>query len=166
MAISGVRIAAFQCPSDDRAGEVRDPGGGGALLYATNYGFNMGTWFVFDPTTNTGGDGAFFPNSNLPLAQFADGTSNTLLAGEVKAWTAYSRNGGLSSTEMPANADAAQVNAGPDKKDTGHTEWPDGRVHQHGHHRRNDAQHVCAVHLQRRSGRRRLQLLARGKGRA
>jgi prepilin-type N-terminal cleavage/methylation domain-containing protein/prepilin-type processing-associated H-X9-DG protein len=134
MAISGVRIDAFQCPSDERAAELRDPGGGKALLYPTNYGFNMGTWFVFDPSTNTGGAGAFYPNSNLPLSNFTDGTSNTLLAGEVRAWTAYSRNGGLSSTEIPATVDAAsaQVNAGPDKKDTGHTEWPDGRVHHTG----------------------------------
>lgn len=134
LAISNVRIDAFQCPSDERSSEVRDPGGGKPFLYPTNYGFNMGTWFVFDPATNTGGSGAFFPNSNLPLSNFTDGTSNTLLAGEVKAWTAYSRNGGLSSTEIPATAEAAsaQVNAGPDKKDTGHTEWPDGRVHHTG----------------------------------
>ncbi len=134
LAISGVRIDAFQCPSDERSGEIRDAGGGRALLYPNNYGFNMGTWFVFDPATRTGGDGAFFPNSNLPLSNFTDGTSNTLLAGEVKAWTAYSRNGGLISTDIPATADAAsaQANAGPDKKDTGHTEWPDGRVHHTG----------------------------------
>ncbi len=134
MVISHVRIDAFQCPSDERAAEVRDTGAGKPFLYPTNYGFNMGTWFVFDPRTNTGGAGAFYPNSNLPLSNFTDGTSNTLISGEVKAWTAYSRNGGLSSTDIPATVDAAsaQVNAGPDKKDTGHTEWPDGRVHHTG----------------------------------
>lgn len=134
MAISGVRIDAFQCPSDERSSEIRDPGSNRALLYPTNYGFNMGTWFVFNPTTKVGGDGAFFPNSNLPLSNFTDGTSNTLLAGEVKAWTAYSRNGAPTSTEIPNTAEAASalVNAPSDKKDTGHTEWPDGRVHHTG----------------------------------
>lgn len=134
MAISGVRIEAFQCPSDSRSAELRDPGGGKALLYATNYGFNMGTWFVYDPAKNVGGNGAFYPNSNLPMSRFSDGTSNTLLAAEVKAWTAYSRNGGLASADIPSSVDvaAAQVAAGPDKKDTGHTEWPDGRVHHTG----------------------------------
>lgn len=134
MAISGIKIDGFQCPSDVRSQELRDPGGGKALLYATNYGFNMGTWFVFDPATNSGGDGVFYPNSNLPLSRVSDGTSNTLLSGEVKAWTGYTRNGGLSSTDIPSTLEAAtaQVAAGPDKKETGHTEWPDGRVHHTG----------------------------------
>ena len=132
--ISGVRIEIFQCPSDSLAGEIRDPGAGKALLYATNYGFNLGTWFVFDPQTSEGGDGAFFPNSHLPIAQFTDGTSHTLLAAEVKAWTQYTRNGGPSTTAIPNTAAeaAAIVTSGPDRKNTGHTEWPDGRVHHTG----------------------------------
>jgi type II secretory pathway pseudopilin PulG len=135
LAISGVRINSFQCPSDSRSEEIRDPGGGKALLYATNYTFNMGTWFVFDPLTNEGGDGAFFPNSNLPLAHFTDGTSNTLLAAEVKAWQSYTRNSGPPATTAPstiAEAQAAVASASSDYKDTGHTEWPDGRVHHTG----------------------------------
>jgi prepilin-type N-terminal cleavage/methylation domain-containing protein/prepilin-type processing-associated H-X9-DG protein len=134
MAISNVRIAGFQCPSDDRAGEVRDTGSGQPFLWPTNYGFNMGTWLVYDPATATGGQGVFYPNSNLPLSNITDGTSNTLLAGEVKAWTPYSRNGGPPSTEIPATVDlaSAAVNSGSEPKDTGHTEWPDGRVHHTG----------------------------------
>jgi prepilin-type N-terminal cleavage/methylation domain-containing protein/prepilin-type processing-associated H-X9-DG protein len=145
MVISNVRIDSFQCPSDDRAAEVRDTGAGKPMLYATNYGFNMGTWFVFDPATNTGGNGAFYPNSHLPLAQFTDGVSNTLLAAELRAWTPYTRNGGPGDTELPpANpngpVDMAQVVAwatqqvasSSEFKNTGHTEWPDGRVHHTG----------------------------------
>ena len=133
-AINGVRIDSFQCPSDVRSGEVRDPGGGKALLYATNYGFNMGTWFVYDPATNTGGDGAFYPNSNLPMSRFTDGASNTLLCAEVKAWQVYTRNAGPSTTEVPNTVEAAAtlVAGGAEAKDTGHTEWPDGRVHHTG----------------------------------
>ena len=107
LSISGVRIPVFQCPSDSRSQEVRDPGGGKALLYATNYGFNLGTWFVFDPRTGQGGDGAFYPNSHLRLARFRDGTSKTLMAAEVKAWQPYQRNGGPPSTTIPAGADDA-----------------------------------------------------------
>jgi prepilin-type N-terminal cleavage/methylation domain-containing protein len=134
LAISGVRISTFQCPSDVRSGEVRDPGGGKALLYATNYGFNMGVWFVFNPTLNEGGEGAFYPNSDLPLARFGDGTSNTLLAAELKAWQPYTRNGGTPSATPPATVAEAQplVASGAEFKDTGHTEWPDGRVHHTG----------------------------------
>ncbi|MEX2170485.1 MAG: DUF1559 domain-containing protein [Pirellulales bacterium] len=133
-AINNLRIPVFSCPSDDRAGEVRDPGGGKAFLYSTTYGFNMGTWFVFNPATSKGGDGAFYPNSNLSLAKFSDGTSKTVLASEVKAWTHYVRNGGPSSTTIPSTADeaAAMVASGSEYKNTGHTEWPDGRVHHTG----------------------------------
>ncbi len=134
MAISGLQISGFQCPSDARAQEVRDPGGGKALLYATNYGFNLGEWFVFDPATGNGGRGIFYPNSHLRLAKVVDGTSKTLLAAEVKAWTPYTRNGGTPSVSPPATADeaAAIVATGAEYKDTGHTEWPDGRVHHTG----------------------------------
>ncbi|TWT74652.1 hypothetical protein Pla123a_34760 [Posidoniimonas polymericola] len=137
LSISGVRIPVFQCPSDQQAGEVRDPGGGKALLYSTTYGFNFGTWFVYDPATNKGGNGLFFPNSHLRLAKVTDGTSKTLLAAEVKAWTPYRRNGGPSSTDIPntvAEGIAAIGSAGQSKLDpaTGHTEWPDGRVHHTG----------------------------------
>lgn len=135
LAISGIKVAAYSCPSDPKSDQVRDPGGGRALLYPTTYGFNYGSWFIFNPTTGIGGEGAFFPNSRLTDAAFTDGTSNTLLASEVKAWTPYNRNGGPTSTAVPADAAAvaAQVATGTDfKKDTGHTEWPDGRVHHNG----------------------------------
>jgi prepilin-type N-terminal cleavage/methylation domain-containing protein len=133
-AINNLRIPIFSCPSDGPAGEVRDPGSSKPLLFSTTYGFNMGTYFVYDPTTNVGGDGVFYPNSFLQLAKVSDGTTKTLMAAEVKAWTHYRRNGGPSSTTIPANADAAAaiVNSGTEYKDTGHTEWPDGRVHHTG----------------------------------
>jgi prepilin-type N-terminal cleavage/methylation domain-containing protein/prepilin-type processing-associated H-X9-DG protein len=134
MAISNLRISSFSCPSDSLAAEVRDPGGGRALLISTTYTFNMGTWFVYDPATSIGGDGVFFPNSYLRIAKVSDGTSKTLMAAEVKAWTYYTRNAGPSSTNLPNTAeDAATIVAsGTDPRNTGHTEWPDGRVHHTG----------------------------------
>lgn len=135
LVISGIKVAAYSCPSDPKSDQVRDPGGGRALLYPTTYGFNYGSWFIFNPTTGMGGEGAFFPNSRLSDGAFTDGTSNTLLASEVKAWTPYNRNGGPTNTTIPTDAVgvAAQVATGTDfKKDTGHTEWPDGRVHHNG----------------------------------
>ncbi len=132
--IDGLRIPLFQCPSEIKADEARDPGGGKVTLYATNYGFNFGPWFVFDPATGRGGRGAFFPNASLTFADFLDGTSNTLLISEVKAWQPYMRNGGPPNTTMPQTvADAATVvMSGAQYKNTGHTEWPDGRVHHTG----------------------------------
>ncbi|MCG8450407.1 MAG: DUF1559 domain-containing protein [Pirellulales bacterium] len=133
-AINDVRIAGFQCPSDPLSQESRVFSDHRPTLWPTNYGFNLGTWFVFDPSTEEGGDGVFYPNSNLPLARVTDGASNTLLCAEVKAWTQYTRNGGPASTDIPNTvAEAtAMVESGVQEKGTGHTEWPDGRVHHTG----------------------------------
>jgi hypothetical protein len=134
MAIDGLKIPSYACPSDPKADILRDNGAGRPKLYPTTYGFSFGTWFVFNPLTGQGGDGAFYPNSKMKLGNFIDGTSNTLLTGEVKAWNAYNRNGGPPSTAVPQNvADVqAAVASGTDFKETGHTEWPDGRVHHQG----------------------------------
>lgn len=132
--ISGLRVPTYACPSDAKADEVRDPGGGRPLLYPTCYGFNLGRYFVYDPATQRGGDGLFYPNSFLKLGSITDGTSSTLLAAEVKAWTPYQRNGGPSSTVIPSSRQEAEaiVASGSQFKNTGHTEWPDGRVHHTG----------------------------------
>ncbi len=135
MSISGVRVATFACPADPNSPIPRDTGAGKPFLYPTTYGFNFGTWFVFDPTQNTGGNGAFYPNSRLSLGAFTDGTSNTLLAAEVKAYQAYNRNGGPPSATIPttiAQAQAAIASGTDFKTNSGHTEWPDGRVHHTG----------------------------------
>ncbi len=134
MAIDGLQIPAYQCPSDGGAEQMRDPGKGRARLFATNFGFNFGTWFVFDPETRRGGDGLFYPNSQMKLARVIDGTSKTLLAAEVKAWQPYMRNGGPSTDVPPTTPEeaAAIVASGAQFKNTGHTEWPDGRVHHTG----------------------------------
>ena len=61
-AISGLRVPVYSCPSDPRTDEIRDPGGDRPLLDPTNYGFNFGRYFVFNPQTRRGGDGLFYPN--------------------------------------------------------------------------------------------------------
>lgn len=133
-AISGLRISVYSCPSDPAAGQSRDPGGGKVILWPTTYGFNYGTWFVFDPQTRQGGNGVFFPNSRITVGHIVDGTSSTLLAAEVKAWQPYVRNGGPPTTSIPNNTDEAAtiMASGAEYKDTGHTEWADGRVHHSG----------------------------------
>ena len=132
--VSGLKIPTYACPSDPKSDRSRDAGGGRAILYPTTYGFNFGTWFVWNPVTGAGGDGSTYPNSRLSFAAFSDGTSNTLLVGEVKAWTPYRRNGGPPTTAIPMTVAEATtiVASGVEFKDTGHTEWPDGRVHHEG----------------------------------
>ena len=133
-AIDGVPIEVFGCPSDPGSGEMRVTGNGRPNLFPTNYGFNFGTWFVFDPQTRQGGDGMFYPNSFLKFRDVLDGTSSTLLASEVVAWTRYTRNGGPASTDIPEDPETVSTLAlsGTQYKITGHTEWPDGRVHHTG----------------------------------
>jgi len=137
------RIAVFMCPS-----EVNDRirlKGGVPFVYPHTYGFNFGTWFVYDPASGAGGDGVFFPNSRLKAGQVSDGLSKTLCAAEVKAFTPYVRNtadpGGqypphappAEPAAVPALAGGGDAKIGPDTNDnTGHTEWPDGRVHHSG----------------------------------
>jgi prepilin-type processing-associated H-X9-DG protein len=95
----------------------------------------MGTWFVFDPATNQGGNGMAQPNHPLSFRDCLDGTSNTLLFGEVKAWTPYLRDGGSPNTPgvaIPATPAAVVALGGNFKSNSGHTEWVDGRTHQAG----------------------------------
>jgi prepilin-type N-terminal cleavage/methylation domain-containing protein len=136
VAISGIKIPGYACPSDPKSDQVRDTGKPARYLYPTTYGFNFGTWLIFNPTTGAIGDGAFAPNSRIGLRDFSDGTSNTLLASEVKAWQPYVRNTAPVSTATPGLSLASVLGVIPqsssDHKNTGHTEWPDGRVHHEG----------------------------------
>jgi prepilin-type N-terminal cleavage/methylation domain-containing protein len=133
MAINELKIPVYACPSDPGAARMRVVGGGKANLWPTTYGFNYGTWFVFNPATGSSGDGAFAPNARRTFADFVDGTSSTLMIAEVKAWTPYRRNGGPPSPAIPSEATWPGVVASAGEwKDTAHTEWPDGRVHHEG----------------------------------
>jgi prepilin-type processing-associated H-X9-DG protein len=138
--VATARIPVYLCPSDTN--DTVRMKSGAPFVYPQNYGFNFGTWMVWDPVNGAGGDGAFFPNARLTPGSFTDGLSNTLMIAEVKAYTPYSRNvtssvcGSVPST--PA-AVASLFDSAPDKKagattndNTGHTEWPDGRVHHSG----------------------------------
>jgi prepilin-type N-terminal cleavage/methylation domain-containing protein len=134
------RIPVFLCPS-----EVNDTvrtNANGPFVYPNNYGFNFGTWLIWNPATGQGGDGVFFPNAKLRPTSITDGLSNTLMLSEVKAFTPYSRNIPSAVSPIPPTSAAevaTLVAAAPDKKmgpsindNTGHTEWPDGRVHHSG----------------------------------
>ncbi|MDA0817153.1 MAG: DUF1559 domain-containing protein [Planctomycetota bacterium] len=145
-AASGVptaRIPVFLCPSE--ANDMVRTKNGSPFVYPHTYGFNCGTWFVYDPASGRGGDGSFHPNSRLTPGSFPDGLSKTLCVAHVKAFTPYVRNTADPSGTFPAAApptDPAAIASlasggeqklGPDTNScTGHTEWPDGRVHHTG----------------------------------
>ncbi len=134
-----MRTPTYICPSElnDMA---RVDAAGNPYTYPQNYGFSFGTWLVHDPATGQGGDGVCFVNSTTTPASITDGTSHTLGATEVKAFTPYFRNTRDPGPTVPGSpaalaafANGAQFKLGPNTNDnTGHTEWGDGRVHHSG----------------------------------
>jgi prepilin-type N-terminal cleavage/methylation domain-containing protein/prepilin-type processing-associated H-X9-DG protein len=133
------RIPVYVCPSEMND-VVRVNASGAPYVYPQTYGFNFGTWFVYNPANGVGGDGMFFPNSYIRVGAVTDGLSNTLCATEVKAFTSYVRNTSDPGPTAPAKPEeianllgGGTYKLGPNLNDnTGHTEWPDGRVHHSG----------------------------------
>jgi prepilin-type N-terminal cleavage/methylation domain-containing protein/prepilin-type processing-associated H-X9-DG protein len=138
--VATFRVPVFICPSEPN--DFVRTKSGVPFVYPHNYGFNFGTWSVWNPTNGSGGDGMFFPNARLNPQSVTDGLSNTLMIAEVKAYTPYGRNftTAQSATPPATPAEVATLaSAAPDKKmgattndNTGHTEWPDGRAHHSG----------------------------------
>jgi prepilin-type N-terminal cleavage/methylation domain-containing protein len=133
-ALDGVKLTILSCPSDVQAERIRVPTGNRPRHYSTSYGFCMGTWFVFEPATGRTGDGPFHPNTRFDLGAIVDGTSNTLMMAEVKAWSPTRRTGGPTPTTPPQSI--SDVNALMSQatvfRDNGHTEWMIGNVHHAG----------------------------------
>jgi len=131
-ALPAVRVAPYQCPSEVNS-RVRLSASSVPEHHPLNYAANLGTWFVFNPQTRQGGRGAFVPYNPQALSAITDGLSNTLGFGEVKAYNAYYRNAANPDLNQPMPAPAAVCSLGGEfKKDSGHTEWVDGRAHQSG----------------------------------
>jgi prepilin-type N-terminal cleavage/methylation domain-containing protein len=137
--VSGYRVPVYLCVSDPKINIPRSTSG--VNLYSVNYAFNFGTWFVYDPVSGRGGDGLFHPNSSFNWEAARDGTSNTLVASEVRAWQAYTRNAPPPSTNPPgtvAELLAAVAVGVPDRIQVGtadgtaHTEWANGHSHHSG----------------------------------
>ncbi|MEX0792959.1 MAG: DUF1559 domain-containing protein [Pirellulaceae bacterium] len=135
--LAGTRVGIFMCPSEINDRERDGTENGQADYYPLNYAVNMGTWMVFNGTQ--GGNGAFTPARNTRMADFIDGTSNTMAFGEVKAYTRYDRDQSTFSSsdvnplpglDTVTNYIQGAVTIGT--RTSGHTEWVDGLVHQAG----------------------------------
>jgi type II secretory pathway pseudopilin PulG len=129
-AVMPQKIPVLVCPAEAND-TVRRDSAGNAVHYPLNYAGNAGVWFVFDANTNTGGEGAFSPDTFRTHAEFLDGTTHTLALAEVKAYTPYYRDSASVPSSIPR--DPSQLcGVGSFKSNSGHTEWVDGRVHQTG----------------------------------
>ena len=130
--VAKIRVDVYMCPSEinDRARVTPN-----ITYYPLNYGFNEGTWFIYDPVSGKYGDGAFAPNYKAKPGDFTDGMSNTLALSEVKA---YQPN--VWDTMNPSTLGVAPPNSVADISSytggtfdqNGHTEWVEGDVHETG----------------------------------
>ena len=138
--VQHMQIANFSCPTDPHSDDLYDAGAGEGYVKPVNYGFNFGTWFVFDPQTGEFGDGCFHVNANIGPHSIFDGLSNTLCSAEVKTFQSYFRNTANPGPTVPTDpsylalfAGGAQFELGPGLNDNGgHTEWCDSPVHESG----------------------------------
>ena len=136
-----LKVPVYMCPSEINS-MVRT-NAGAAFTQPHTYGFNMGSWLIWDPASGQGSDGIFWMNSSTNSASIRDGLSSTLAASEVKSFTSYFRNSNDPGATVPASTTAiagftggvtaSNFKLGPNTNDnTGHTEWCDGRVHHEG----------------------------------
>ena len=126
------RIATYVCPSEqnDHARTDSTP-----TRYPQSFtGANFGSWFVYDPNTGKGGDGAFPLNRGCRIGDFTDGLSNTIGFAETKAYGNYLLGG-----NAPTVANAPTPNTvadflalGGTFKTDEHTGWTEGQGFQTG----------------------------------
>ena len=103
--VSLLKVPTYFCPSDAND-MARVNSSGQALIRPITYGFNMGTWLIWDPATGQGSDGVFWMNSSTNPSSIRDGLSSTLGAAEVKAFTSYFRNSADPGATVPASVAA------------------------------------------------------------
>lgn len=119
------RIDTLICPS-----EINDRPRG-TDYYPTNIGWNHGTGQILPPGA-AGCNGPFGVNQKSRPRDMRDGMSNTIAAGEKKAFFPYMRDGGGLSAVPALTATDMSGLGGSQKDDSGNTEWCDGRTHQDG----------------------------------
>ena len=127
--VTAMQILTYQCPSEPNQ-RIRFKNGK-PYVAGHNYGVNFGTWLVYDPNTGKQGDGAFGVNRGIRCSSIRDGLSKTLAVAEVKNYQPYLRNTNPPSSTPPSSP-LELVQLGGQFKKTGHTVWPDGRVHHSG----------------------------------
>jgi prepilin-type N-terminal cleavage/methylation domain-containing protein/prepilin-type processing-associated H-X9-DG protein len=141
--IISLSVTAFLCPSEIRPqASAHDYG----LSGVNNYGLSQGDWFVWGGFNGPFNRSAFGPNRSRRLAEFTDGTCNTLIAAEVKAYQAASncRFITLPSVNNPNKIPSPYADpytVAPEYDDGTcltqnqfefHTEWSDGHTHASG----------------------------------
>jgi prepilin-type N-terminal cleavage/methylation domain-containing protein/prepilin-type processing-associated H-X9-DG protein len=139
--VAAASISSFICPSEKDPSLTPASGFFNTPKGVTSYGLNMGDWFVFaagGPVTR----GVFSPNVSRRFSDFADGTSNTVLASETKVRNPeYNCVRGLSMITDPNSIPDSTANplvVAPEYGGScgavgqGHTAWVDGNAQETG----------------------------------
>jgi prepilin-type N-terminal cleavage/methylation domain-containing protein/prepilin-type processing-associated H-X9-DG protein len=137
--VVSMSIKTLICPSEINPQPFTSTSSTGVIsTYAiSNYGWCVGDWYTFGGLGGVPNRSAFATNQSKTFAGFADGTSQTLLGAEVKAYqTAYHNCPGsvpsslASPTALPDPATVLSVVAGAASQcgtpTTGHTKWCHG----------------------------------------
>jgi len=129
------------CPSEPNQQPNTNPAKGESFG-VSNYGWNVGDWYVFGGAGSPTNRNAFAVNASRSYAAFTDGLSNTALSAEVVAYQPLLKScfgngsGGTFPTlsspyNVPSPADSlavlkAAADSGSCKVDAGHTKWSIG----------------------------------------
>jgi prepilin-type N-terminal cleavage/methylation domain-containing protein/prepilin-type processing-associated H-X9-DG protein len=133
-------VGLLLCPSEV---DPRPAPSNVGISNVTNYGWCMGDWFVWGGFRGPENQAAFGPNRSRRWSEFLDGTSNTMVAAEVKAKQPLYRDcGGLARVTQPnavppPTANPADIlpelqGGGRCEFKTAHSEWTDGQAHHAG----------------------------------
>ena len=141
--VIGLSIETFLCPSEVRTEVSTHDYGRAAVI---NYGVCQGDWFVWGGFSGPRNRSPFGANQSRRIAEYQDGLASTVMAAEVKTYTAASncRHVTLPSVNDPQaipspHADpfivAPEYDNGAcvtQNQSEFHTEWSDGNVHAAG----------------------------------
>jgi len=136
-------VAFFTCPSDPNASaQTAFPF---STASVTSYGVNSGDWFVWNGFSPPNTRGVFGPNLSRRIAEFSDGTSQTVMASDVKVYQPWCRTGGplanINDPNLvpPPTADPYAVAPEYNRAACGavppaqaHTAWVDGNTQETG----------------------------------
>jgi prepilin-type N-terminal cleavage/methylation domain-containing protein/prepilin-type processing-associated H-X9-DG protein len=139
--VASTTVSSFICPSELDSSPTPPSDFFNTPKAVSNYGLNMGDWFVFaagGPVNRA----VFAPNTCRKFSNFTDGTSNTVLASEVKVrGPEFNCIPGLSNISNPASVPdptADPFTVAPEYGGTcggvgqGHTAWVDGNAQETG----------------------------------
>ena len=151
--VVNMQINSFVCPSDPNSGGMTAFPTANTFARVPCYGFNEGDWFLWNATTGGVNNapitrGVFAPNVSRRTAEFTDGTSQTVIATDVRALQPFCQLGAqfseatLSSpTAIPPSPNAPPLSVASEYTSSicnaippaqGHTAWVDGNPQETG----------------------------------